>query len=150
MYLGADISLNSVSKYIGGHSDIIMGVITCNSGIIHSSIYFSALSSGGCPSPFDCYLAIRGLKTLEIRMKQHCKNAYSVARFLEDHPLVENVIYPGLKSHPQHQLARTQMRGAGGMISFRIKGGLEEASKFLSSCKLATLAESLGGVDSKE
>ncbi|EGR28801.1 hypothetical protein IMG5_168370 [Ichthyophthirius multifiliis] len=147
LLMGADITLNSVSKYIGGHSDIIMGAIVCKDKTIHQKIYHASLSFGGCPSPFDCYLALRGLKTLECRVKNHCKNAFSVAKFLEDHPHVESVIYPGLKSHPQHEIAKKQMRGPGGMISFRIKGGLKEANIFLQSFKLVVLAESLGGVE---
>lgn len=146
--MGADISLHSVSKYIGGHSDVIMGALIVKNKEMKEKLFYSSISFGGCPSAFDCYLAVRGLKTLEARMKIHCKSAYSVAKYLEEHPLVEKVIFPGLESHPQHALAKKQMRGYGGMISFLIKGGKEEAFKFLSSCKLATLAESLGGVES--
>lgn len=146
--LGADISLHSVSKYIGGHSDVIMGALVFKDKELRETMAYSAKSFGGNPSSFDCYLAVRGLKTLECRMKIHCKSAYSIARFLEDHPLVEKVIYPGLESHPQHEVAKKQMRGYGGMISFLLKGGKKEAFTFLSSCKVATLAESLGGVES--
>jgi cystathionine beta-lyase/cystathionine gamma-synthase len=94
--MGADIALHSVSKYIGGHSDVIMGVIVCNEEALFKNVYYSSLSFGGCPSPFDCYLALRGLKTLECRVKNHCKSALSIAKFLEEHPLVESVIFPGL------------------------------------------------------
>ncbi|EAR94324.1 cystathionine beta-lyase/cystathionine gamma-synthase (macronuclear) [Tetrahymena thermophila SB210] len=147
MDLGVDITLHSVSKYIGGHSDVIMGALVFNGKEMKDKLFYSSISFGGCPSTFDCYLAVRGLKTLESRMKIHCRNAYSVAKWLEQHPLIEKVIFPGLESHPQHELAKKQQRGFGGMISFLLKGGKAEAFKFLSSCKLATLAESLGGVE---
>lgn len=106
LLLGADISLNSATKYIGGHSDLIMGILTVKDEELHKKLFYAALSFGGCPGAMDCFLAMRGLKTLEARMKIHCRNAYAIAKFLETHPLVEKVIYPGLESHPQHELAK--------------------------------------------
>jgi cystathionine gamma-lyase len=147
LLLGIDISLNSCTKYIGGHSDVVMGVLVFNCEKLYKELFLAAKSIGACPSPFDSYLCIRGLKTLEVRTMQICRNGYHLAHFLEKHPLVEKTIYPGLKSHPQHEIARKQMRGFGGMISFLIKGGLEQASKFLRAVKVFTLAESLGGVE---
>lgn len=148
LLLGADICLNSCTKYIGGHSDLVMGSITLNSQELRDKLFFNSKSFGGCPSPFDCYLAIRGMKTLKIRMEQHCKAGLAVAKFLEAHPKVEKVIYPGLSSHPQYELAKTQMRGSGGMITFYVKGGLQEAQRLLENVKLFACAESLGGVES--
>lgn len=146
LLLGVDISLNSCTKYIGGHSDVVMGVIVYNCEKLNKDLFMAAKSIGACPSPFDSFLCMRGLKTLEVRTIQICRNGYILANFLEKHPLVEKTIYPGLKSHPQHEIAKKQMRGYGGMISFLIKGGLDEASKFLRALNVFTLAESLGGV----
>jgi len=146
--LGADICVNSISKYINGHSDVIMGIAVTNSEELNERLRFIQNAVGAIPSPFDCYLANRGLKTLAVRMQQHEKNALAVAKFLEAHPLVEAVYYPGLESHPQHELAKTQMKGFGAMMSIRIKGDLDTSNKFLSSLKIFTLAESLGGVES--
>jgi len=146
--LGADICVNSISKYINGHSDVIMGIALTNSKEIIDRLHFIQNSVGAIPSPFDCWLANRGLKTLAVRMRQHEKNAMAVAKFLEEHPLVEAVYYPGLESHKQHELAKKQMKGFGAMMSIRIKGNLDTANKFLSSLKIFTLAESLGGVES--
>jgi len=148
MEFGADICVNSISKYINGHSDVIMGIAVTNSKKLNDRLHFIQNSVGAIPSPFDCYLANRGLKTLAVRMRQHEKNALAVAKFLESHPLVEEVYYPGLESHKQHELAKKQMRGFGAMMSIRIKGNLDTSNKFLSSLKLFTLAESLGGVES--
>jgi len=148
LLLGADISVNSVTKYIGGHSDVVMGVLVTNNKELRDKLFFTSKTIGGVPGPFDCYLALRGLKTLKVRMEAHCRSAQIIAEFLETHPKVEKVIYPGLKSHPQHEVAKKQMRGFGGMITFFIKGGLEESRKFLASMKIMTLAESLGGVES--
>jgi len=148
MTFGADICVNSISKYINGHSDVIMGIAVTNSDELNERLHFIQNSVGAIPSPFDCYLANRGLKTLAVRMQQHEKNALAVAKFLEAHPLVEAVYYPGLESHPQHELAKTQMKGFGAMMSIRIKGDLDTSNKFLSSLKIFTLAESLGGVES--
>jgi cystathionine gamma-lyase len=145
---GADICVNSVTKYIGGHSDVVMGTLTLNDAKLYEKLRFLSKSFGGVPGPFDCYLALRGLKTLKVRMEQHCKNAAVIAAYLEKHPKVEKVIYPGLESHPQHEIAKKQMRGFGGMITFYLKGGMEESKKFLSNLHVMTLAESLGGVES--
>jgi len=145
--LGADICVNSISKYINGHSDVIMGIALTNSKEIIDRLHFIQNSVGAIPSPFDCWLANRGLKTLAVRMRQHEKNAMAVAKFLEEHPLVEAVYYPGLESHKQHELAKKQMKGFGAMMSVRIKGDLDTSNKFLSSLKIFTLAESLGGVE---
>jgi len=146
--LGADICVNSVSKYINGHSDVIMGIAVTNSEEIIERLRFIQNAVGAIPSPFDSWLANRGLKTLAVRMRQHEKNALAIAKFLEAHPLVEEVYYPGLESHKQHELAKKQMKGFGAMMSIRIKGNLDTANKFLSSLKIFTLAESLGGVES--
>ena len=146
--LGTDISLNSVSKYIGGHSDVIMGFLTLSDAKLYDKLMFASKTFGGCPSPFDCYMALRGLKTLKLRMEAHCKNAMAIAKFLEKHDKVEKTVYPGLQSHPQHEIAKKQMRGFSGMITFYIKGGIDQSKTFLSSLKVVTLAESLGGVES--
>jgi len=148
LLLGSDISVNSVTKYIGGHSDVVMGVLVTNNKELRDKLFFTSKTIGGVPGPFDCYLALRGLKTLKVRMEAHCRSAQIIAEYLENHPKVEKVIYPGLQSHPQHEIAKKQMRGFGGMITFFIKGGLEESRKFLASMKTMTLAESLGGVES--
>lgn len=146
--LGADVVIESATKYFGGHSDILMGITATNDKDIHDRLYFIHKSMGSVSSPFDCYMAIRGLKTLSIRMERHNSNALEIAKFLENHPLVEKVIYPGLESNYYHKLAKKQFRGFGGMVSFVIKGGLKEAKKFLTSLKVFILAESLGGVES--
>lgn len=146
--LGADICVNSISKYINGHSDVIMGIALTNNKEINDRLHFIQNAVGAIPSPFDCWLANRGLKTLAVRMRQHEKNALAIAKFLEAHPLVEAVYYPGLESHKQHELAKKQMKGFGAMMSIRIKGNLDTSNKFLSSLKIFTLAESLGGVES--
>jgi len=148
LLLGADISVNSVTKYIGGHSDVVMGVLVLNDDALRDKLFFTSKTLGGVPGPFDCYLALRGLKTLKVRMEAHCKSAQIIAEYLESHPKVEKIIYPGLKSHPQHEVAKKQMRGFGGMITFFLKGGLEESRRFLAAMKTMTLAESLGGVES--
>lgn len=145
--LGADIVLHSVSKYIGGHSDVIMGALAMKRKDLWDRLDFALKSFGGCPSVFDCYLALRGLKTLEARMKMHCKNAFVLAKWLDKHPQVKKVIYPGLESHPQHEIAKKQMRGFGGMISFYLDADLEGSKKFLAHLHTLTLAESLGGVE---
>jgi cystathionine gamma-lyase len=148
LLLGADISVNSVTKYIGGHSDVVMGVLVTNDKELRDKLFFTSKTIGGTPGPFDCYLALRGLKTLKVRMDAHCRSAQIVAEYLEKHPKVEKILYPGLASHPQHEVAKKQMRGFGGMITFFLKGGIEESRKFLASMKVMTLAESLGGVES--
>ena len=146
--LGADVVVHSATKYIGGHSDMVGGVIVAQDQDLAEKIAFLSNSLGAIQGPFDSFLALRSLKTLPLRMNAHATNAMAVALFLESHPLVEKVIYPGLKSHPQHELARQQMSGFGGMITFYIKGGLISARKFLESVSVFSLAESLGGVES--
>jgi len=146
--LGADISYHSMSKYINGHSDVVAGAIMLNNDELSQKIHKLQNSIGPSQSPFDSWLVLRGVKTLGIRMKQHEKNAFEIARFLEQHPKVERVVYPGLESHPHHQIAKDQMSGYGGMITFFIKGGLDGARTFLENVDLFVLAESLGGVES--
>jgi len=146
--LGSDISFSSVTKYINGHSDTVLGSIATNNKDIYDKLKFLQNAAGIVPSPFDCYLANRGAKTLKIRMEQHQKNAMAVATYLESHPLVEKVYYPGLKSHPQHELMKRQCTGFSGMVSMVIKGDIETARRFLKSVKLFSLAESLGGYES--
>ncbi|RUS18121.1 Cys/Met metabolism PLP-dependent enzyme-domain-containing protein, partial [Endogone sp. FLAS-F59071] len=146
--LGADIVVHSVTKYINGHSDVVMGVAVTNDENLYNKLKFLQNSFGAVPSPFDCYLARRGLMTLEVRMKTHAANAITIAHFLEKHAYVDEVIYPGLASHPQHDLAQRQQRGFGGMLSFRMKGSLANVNAFLGRLRYITLAESLGGVES--
>jgi cystathionine gamma-lyase len=146
--LGADIVVHSITKYIAGHSDVIGGAIMLNDKVLYDKIKFAQNALGVVPSPFDCYLVLRGLKTLSMRMEKHQSNALFIATFLENHPKVARVYYPGLKSHPQYEINRHQATGFGGMISFEIRGGEKEAVKFLESLELFTLAESLGGVES--
>ncbi|OYZ24708.1 MAG: cystathionine gamma-synthase [Bdellovibrio sp. 28-41-41] len=146
--LGADIVVHSATKYIGGHSDMVGGIAVTNKAELAERMAFLSNSMGTIQGPFDSFLALRSLKTLPLRMKAHEANAIQVANFLASHPKVEKVIYPGLKSHPQHDLAKRQMLGFGGMITFFIKGGLPAARKFLESVEIFALAESLGGVES--
>ncbi|MNK82566.1 Cystathionine beta-lyase [compost metagenome] len=146
--LGADIVVHSATKYIGGHSDVVGGIAVCSRPEIAEKIAFLSNSMGGIQGPFDSFMCLRSLKTLPLRMKAHQENAMAVAHFLEGHSKVEKVIYPGLASHPQHALAKEQMHGYGGMITFYIKGGLEGARKLLENVKVFALAESLGGVES--
>lgn len=145
---GADIVLHSMTKFINGHSDVVGGALMFNSDEIRDKIFFYQNAIGPSQSPFDSWLVLRGLKTLAVRMKAHQENAMKIAAFLENHPKVERVIYPGLKSHPQHELAKKQMKGFGGMITFFLKGGITESRKFLENVKIFALAESLGGVES--
>ena len=146
--LGADIVVHSTTKYIGGHSDTVGGAIMTSDDTLFSDLKFNQNAVGAVPSPFDCFLVLRGSKTLHLRMERHSANTQEVAEFLVGHRGVDQVHYPGLKSHPQHSLAAKQMRGFGGMLSFEIKGGLREAKKFLSRLRVFALAESLGGVES--
>ncbi len=146
--LGADIVIHSITKYMNGHSDVVGGVFVTNETPLFEKMRYLQNAVGAVPGPQDCFLVMRGLKTLHVRMKQHEANAIEVVRFLESHPSVEKVIYPGLPSHPQHALAKEQMTGFGGMISFYIKGGLNESRRVLEKVRLFTLAESLGGVES--
>ena len=146
--LGADIVVHSVTKYLGGHSDVVGGAVITSRDDLYETLKFHQNAVGGVPGPLDCWLVMRGLKTLAVRMEAHQKNAMAIAQYLEKHPVVEKVMYPGLESHPQHALAKSQMRGFGGMVSFVLKGGLESARQFLGTTKLFALAESLGGVES--
>lgn len=146
--LGADITYHSTTKFVNGHSDVIGGAVITNRTDLAERLYFLQKSMGAIASPFDSFLCMRSLKTLAIRMQAHDKNGRAIAEFLEKHQKVEKVIYPGLKSHPQHELAKRQMSGFGGMITFYIKGGLPAARKFLESVQVFSLAESLGGVES--
>lgn len=146
--LGADITLHSATKYIGGHSDVVGGVVVVKSEEVAERMQFLTKSLGAVASPFDSFMAMRSLKTLKVRMEAHQKNALVIARYLESHEKIEKVIYPGLKSHPQYALAKKQMSGFSGMITFFLKGELKEAKKFLESVKVFSLAESLGGVES--
>ncbi|MEI7801092.1 MAG: cystathionine gamma-synthase [Bacteroidota bacterium] len=147
--LGADLVLHSVTKYLGGHSDVVMGAIVTNSETIHEQLKFIQNACGAVPGPQDCFLVLRGVKTLHLRMERHCSNAKQIVNFLSNHPKVEKIFYPGLTSHPNHEVAKKQMRDFGGMLSFTLKGNkMEDALKILSGTKLFSLAESLGGVES--
>ena len=146
--LGADIVMHSATKYLNGHSDMIGGVVVTNNTFIAEELGFLQNSVGAVQGPFDAFLALRGLKTLPIRMQQHNFNAQEVAKFLDLNPMVDKVIYPGLNSFGQHNLAKSQMDGFGGIVSFYIKGNLEITKSFLEKCEIFSLAESLGGVES--
>jgi cystathionine gamma-lyase len=146
--LGIDIVVHSATKYIGGHSDVIGGVVVVNNQDLADKLKFIQNATGGILGPFDSFLALRGVKTLDVRMERHCASGMKVAAWLEKHPKIERVFYPGLPSHPQHALAKKQMSGFGGMITAVIKGDLDASRRMLSACKVFTLAESLGGVES--
>ena len=146
--MGIDIVVHSATKYLNGHSDTINGVVVVKDAALKDQLAFLQNAVGAIAGPFDSFLAHRGLKTLGLRMERHCQNAAAIAEWLENHKKIERVIYPGLKSHPQHDLARTQMSGGGGMISAIVKGGLESSRRFLKTCEVFTLAESLGGIES--
>jgi len=146
--LGADIVLHSMTKYLNGHSDVVGGCLILKDKKLYDNLWVLQNSIGPSQSPFDSWLVLRGLKTLGVRMERHQENAIKIAKFLEKHPKVEKVLYPGLKSHPGYKVAKSQMSGFGGMITFYIKGGLKESRAFLKKLKLFTLAESLGGVES--
>ena len=148
--LGADIVVHSATKFLNGHSDMVGGVaVVGDNEELANQLWYLLNSIGGIQGPFDSFLAMRGLKTLALRMNAHCQNALQIARFLEGHPSVATTIYPGLESHPQHELAMSQMNGmGGGIISVDLKGGLDAAKKMLEGCRLFALAESLGGVES--
>lgn len=147
--LGADIALHSITKYLGGHSDVIMGCLMLNDDGLQERLAFLQNTCGGVPGPMDAFLVLRGLKTLHLRMQRHSENGRKIAAFLEQHPRVSRVYYPGLQSHPGHAVAAKQMRDFGGMISFTLHGDvLEEAVKVMSNTQLFSLAESLGGVES--
>jgi cystathionine gamma-lyase len=145
---GFDLVTHSTTKYLNGHSDVVGGFVCTNDAALAERMYFLQNAVGGIPGPLDCFLVLRGVKTLHVRMERHAQNAMKVAQFLQSHPKVAKVTYPGLPSHPQHELARRQMKGFGGMMTFDIKGGLEPARRFLKTVKLFACAESLGGVES--
>jgi cystathionine gamma-lyase len=144
---GADIVMHSTTKYISGHNQIIGGIIITNDKEIHERMKFVQKTIGSVPSPFDCWLTLLGVKTLHLRMERHASNAQAVAEFLESHPLVEKITYPGLKSHPQYGVAKEQMDGFSGMISFELKGGIPAGTTVMNNIKLCSLAESLGAVE---
>lgn len=146
--LGADIVVHSTTKYLGGHSDVVGGAALMNDDVVYERLKFLQNAIGAVPGPMDCWLVLRGLKTLTLRMDRHAENALAVARFLSDHPQVKEVIYPGLPDHPQYELTRRQMRNGGGMISFVVQGGVEAARRVAARTHLFALAESLGGVES--
>lgn len=146
--LGADVVVHSTTKYVSGHSDVIGGAVVTNDPGLHQAFRFYQNAVGAVPGPLDCWLSLRGLKTLAVRMKQHAENAGRVARFLADHPKIREVIYPGLPTHPQHKLARAQMDGFGAVITFELAGGLNAAKAFVRHLKIFIFAESLGGVES--
>ena len=145
--LGADIVVHSTTKYLGGHSDVVGGAVIGGTDLLEP-VKFYQNAAGGVPGPFDAYLTLRGLKTLAVRMDRHCGNAMALAEWLVKQPAVATVYYPGLKDHPGHRVAATQMKGFGGMISLQLHGGAEAARRFLTRTKLFSLAESLGGVES--
>lgn len=146
--LGADIVMHSITKYINGHSDVVMGCLAVNDEDLYARLKFLQNAVGGVPGPMDCFLVLRGIRTLAVRMRQHELGANAVAEFLSNHPKVEATIHPSLISHPDHALAIRQQRGFGGMISFYVRGDLAASKRFLSGLKLFKLAESLGGVES--
>ena len=147
--LGADIVMHSSTKYLGGHSDVIQGALVMNDPALREQLYFIQKSCGAVPGPMDCFLVLRGIKTLHVRMKQHCENGVLIAHFLRNHPKVKRVYWCGFEDHHNHDIAKKQMRGFGGMMSFTLKDeSIEAATKVLSSTKLFALAESLGGVES--
>jgi cystathionine beta-lyase/cystathionine gamma-synthase len=146
--LGADLVLHSTTKYLAGHADVVGGAICLSDRSLYERLKFLQNAAGATPSPFDCFLTLRGLKTLALRMREHEKNAIRVAAFLKDHPRVRRVYYPGLSSHPGHEIAAEQMDGFSGIVSFEVKGGLAEARRVLGRLKIFKIAESLGGVES--
>ncbi len=146
--LGATMAVHSVTKYLNGHSDVVGGAIMTSDAELAERLHFLQKSVGAVPSPFDCYMVLRGLKTLAVRMKRHVESATSIASWLEGHAQVERVLYPGLTSHKGHALAERQMKGPGGMISFELKGGLGASAAFLKALQIFACAESLGGVES--
>ncbi|WP_254768291.1 cystathionine gamma-synthase [Salinilacihabitans rarus] len=146
--LGADVVSHSLTKYLGGHSDVVGGALLTNDPDLDEQFGFYQNAVGATPGPFDCFLVLRGTKTLPVRMERHCENARAIAAWLEDHPDVERVYYPGLESHPGHEVAAEQMDDFGGMLSFELDAGMEEASAVVSNTEVFTLAESLGGVES--
>lgn len=147
--LGADMVMHSVTKYLGGHSDVVMGALVCNDDALATEMYRIQNSSGAVTAPMDSFLVLRGIKTLHLRMQRHCENGEKIARFLVSHPIVDKVFWPGFETHPNHDVAKTQMRGFGGMISFTLKGNqLQDALDLVQKVEIFALAESLGGVES--
>ena len=146
--LGCDIVMHSATKFINGHSDMVGGLVVVNDETLAKRMAHLQNSIGSVAGPFDSFLALRGMKTLDVRMERHCSNAMKIAAWLEGHDRVERVLYPGLESHPQHELAKQQMPGFGGIVTFFIKGDLDDARRFLERCEVFALAESLGGVES--
>jgi cystathionine beta-lyase/cystathionine gamma-synthase len=146
---GASIVLHSATKYLGGHSDLVLGALVVNDKQLAEQLHFIQNAAGAVPGPMDCFLCLRGIKTLHIRVERACKNAKKVAKFLQQHPKVKNVYYPGFKDHPGHAIAKAQMRHFGAMVSFDLlEDSFDQAKKVLSGTHLFTLAESLGGVES--
>lgn len=147
--LGADFVMHSVTKYLGGHSDVVMGALVCNDEALATEMYRIQNSSGAVTAPMDSFLVLRGIKTLHLRMQRHCENGIQIANYLKNHPKVAKVYWPGFESHPNHEVAKKQMRGFGGMISFTLTGDrLEDALSFVKNVEIFALAESLGGVES--
>ena len=146
--LGADLVLHSTTKYLAGHADVVGGAICLNEPSLYKRLKFMQNAAGATPSPFDCFLTLRGMKTLALRMREHEKNAIEIAQFLQDHPRVRRVYYPGLPNHPGHDIAAAQMDGFSGIVSFEVKGGLAEARRVLARLRIFKIAESLGGVES--
>lgn len=145
---GADVVMHSTTKYISGHSDVIGGAVVTSDEGLHEAIKFYQNAAGAVPGPWDCWLSLRGLKTLAVRMRQHEANARAIAEFLQNHSKVQETIYPGLSSHPQHDLAKAQMDGFGAIVTFRLDGGIERVRRFVKALKIFLFAESLGGVES--
>lgn len=148
LVMGADIVLHSTTKYIGGHSDVVGGALLTNDEELDTAFAFLQNGSGAVPGPFDAYLTLRGLKTLVVRMQRHSENAALIAEFLDNHPAIESVLYPGLPNHPGHEVAARQMSAFGGMVSVRLRGGPKAAREFCARTEIFILAESLGGVES--
>ncbi len=146
--LGADVVVHSTTKYLNGHSDVVGGALMTSDAVLHEAYAFYQNAAGGVPGPFDCWLVLRGVKTLAVRMRQHCENAMAVAKFLSEHHKVRAVYYPGLPKHPDHELARRQMRDFGGMVSFDMKGGITAVKRTVKKLHVFALAESLGGIES--
>ena len=146
--LGADVVVHSATKYIGGHSDVVGGFVATNNESLAEDLVYIQNAVGAIPSPFDCYLALRGVKTLPVRMDRHCENAQLIVDVLGDHDAVSQVLYPGLEDHPGHEVAKRQMKNFGGMVSFRVAGGQAAAERLVTQTKVFTLAESLGAVES--
>ncbi len=148
LILGADIVMHSTTKYLGGHSDVVGGALVTSNREVYEQLKFLQNAAGAVPGPFDCWLVLRGIKTLALRMERHSTNALTIAQFLEKQPQVRQVMYPGLESHPQHRVAARQMRAFGGMVSLILQGGADAARRMSASTRLFTLGESLGGVES--